>query len=133
MSREKDSEEHRRDDVEKRIMSLLAAEITYDEMGEIFDDARRYRALKYFVDGTENGTITAGGVYAFSEDDEYPPAPEHLSSEDGDLSATSGMGLDVLADFLDANRRAGVPISARNREAIGERAFDAMKRRDTNA
>jgi hypothetical protein len=107
MSRAKSAEEQRRDDIEERLVRLLNGQITSDEMGQIFHDARRYRALYRFVDETDVGAITASAVYPDLDDNEDPPAPAHLTGEHGDLTAAYGLALDALADFLDHNRNAG--------------------------
>jgi hypothetical protein len=106
-------EDARREKIENNLMDLIGAQITYEELGEIFDQARRYRALYRFVEETDVGSITASAVYPElsegddDDDDEAPPAPEHLKAQGGDLICAYGLGLDALADFLDANRKAG--------------------------
>jgi hypothetical protein len=124
MSRVKTKEEIRRDDIEERVMRFLIGEITSDEMSEIFDDARRYRALYRFVDDTDLGSIVADGVYAdLSDEDAAPPPPEHCLNTDEDesgstgISAEYGVALDSLADFLDANRNAGKTSALRELSA----------------
>lgn len=103
---------------------------------EVLADARRYRALRNFVDNTALGYIVAGGVYPeHHEDDEMPPPPPHCTPDAGsdDYQAAYGIALDSLADFLDANRNAGQPVSKRMRSLIGEPALRAMKGRDADA